>query len=122
VVFQIVPARAHSGGLRRLSPTALESSAGFRFGTSFAGGFIIGWLFKRSLRLAIIAAGVIFALIALARWTGWWQLDWDTLSQSFRDSLACVRGELAAFEKVLLGWLPSAVAGAVGAFKGLRWR
>ncbi|MFM2082413.1 MAG: hypothetical protein RL380_1104 [Verrucomicrobiota bacterium] len=99
-----------------------ENSAGFRFGASFVGGFVIGWAFRQSLRLAAVAVAVLLMAVFVARWTGWFHLDWALLETSVRESLGWLRGEALGLKRLLTGWLPSGVAGLLGVWRGLRHR
>jgi uncharacterized membrane protein (Fun14 family) len=100
----------------------LENSAWFRFGASYVGGFVIGWAFRQSLRLAAVAVAVILMAVFVAKWTGWFHLDWPLLETSVRDSLGWLRGEVLVVKKLLTGWLPSGVAGFLGVWRGMRHR
>ena len=119
---------ATSGGLflwwknTSAGATPLESSAAFRFGGSFVAGFIIGWAFRMSLRLAFVAVAVLLMALFFVKWTGWVHLDWDLLERAFRESLEFVKGEAMAAKKFLTGWLPSGVAGFLGIWRGMRHR
>ncbi len=98
----------------------LESSAMFRFGGSFVGGFFIGWAYRKSIHIAALIFGAVIGLISLAKWTGLIQLEWDTITQSLHDNLTFFEGEALKAEKFLAGLLPSGMAGALGVFKGAR--
>lgn len=98
----------------------LESSAMFRFGGSFVGGFFIGWAYRKSLRLATIIFGGLIALVGFAKWSGLLHLEWDAITRSLHDSLTLFQGEALKAEKFLTGLLPSAFAGLAGIFKGAR--
>jgi uncharacterized membrane protein (Fun14 family) len=97
-----------------------ESSALFRFGGGFCGGFFIGWAYRKSLRLAALIFGGLVALIGMAKWSGLIHLDWDAVTKSLNDVFAMCQGELARCEKFLMGLLPSGFAGLLGVFKGAR--
>jgi uncharacterized membrane protein (Fun14 family) len=99
---------------------SLESSALFRFGASFAGGFFIGWAYRKSLRIAGMIFAGLLALVGLAKWSGLLPLEWDALTQSLHDGFTFFSGEATKAEKFLTGLLPSGVAGLAGVFKGAR--
>ena len=98
----------------------LESSAMFRFGASFAGGFFIGWAYRKSIHVAGLIFGGLLALVGFAKWTGLLHLEWDAISRSLHDSFTFVQGEALQAEKFLTGLLPSGFAGLAGVFKGAR--
>ena len=100
----------------------LENSAWFRFGASFVGGFVLGWAFRQSLRLAAVAVVVLLMVVFVAKWTGWFHLDWALLETAVRDSFGWLRGEAMGLKKLLTGWLPSGVAGFLGVWRGMRHR
>jgi len=109
-----------AGGTR--PPADLKSSALFRLGFSYAGGFLIGWLFRKSLKLALLAAGVLALAVAAGKYSGMFNLDWAAIEAHTAQSLAWLKGELGAFKEFLTGYLPSAVVGFVGMFMGARHR
>jgi uncharacterized membrane protein (Fun14 family) len=102
------------------SPSDVRSSALFRLGFSYAGGFLIGWLFRKSLKLALLGAGAVGLAIAASKYSGLFNLDWTAMETHTAHSLAWLKGELGAFKDFLTGYLPSAVVGFVGMFKGAR--
>src|SRR4249919_1162050 len=55
------------------------SPALFRFGVSYIGGFFIGWMFRRFVKIAVVIAGAAIALLAALKNMGWVNLDWATL-------------------------------------------
>ena len=116
-------ARAPSTGAtaetHRLVPT---SPALFRFGASFAGGFFVGFAFRRFLKFTLLVSGAVLAGIAVLKGTGLIHLDWASFEAHIRDSLAWSHDRAAALKTFLTGYLPSAFAGGLGLFKGLRWR
>lgn len=102
--------------------SGVKSSALFRFGFSYAGGFLIGWLFRKSLKLALLATGVVALAVAAGKYSGLFNLDWAAIETHTAQSLAWLKGELGAFKEFLTGYLPSAAVGLVGMFKGARHR
>jgi uncharacterized membrane protein (Fun14 family) len=102
------------------SPADLRSSALFRLGFSYAGGFLIGWLFRKSLKLALLAAGALALAIAAGKFFDVLHLDWTAIEAQTAQGLAWFKGELGAFRGFLTGYLPSAAVGFVGMYKGAR--
>lgn len=125
--------RGTIGGGRSLSSSSLatnrpaadsgvKSSALFRFGFSYAGGFLIGWLFRKSLKLALLAAGAVALAVAAGKYFGLFNLDWAAIEAHTAQSLAWLKGELGALKDFLTGYLPSAIVGFLGLLKGARLR
>jgi uncharacterized membrane protein (Fun14 family) len=104
---------------RRLAPT---SPALLRFGGGYCGGFLIGFLFRRFLKITALIAAAVFSVITLLKWTGLIELDWAAIEAHVHESLAWTQGKLSGLKTLLTGYLPSAAAGAVGLWKGLRWQ
>jgi uncharacterized membrane protein (Fun14 family) len=108
------------GGAR---PSAgARAPALFRLGVSYLGGFFLGWLCRKSLKLAMLAGGAAVALLALARHTGLIDLDWAGVQAHVSQSLAWTKGEIGAVRHFLTGYLPSSAAAVVGLFMGARHR
>lgn len=93
-----------------------------RFGGSYAAGFLIGWAFRRFLKWSLIGGIVLFGVIALAKKLGWFELDWAAVESQVRHGLDWLKGEAGALRDFLTGYIPSAGAGLVGAFFGVRYR
>jgi uncharacterized membrane protein (Fun14 family) len=105
------------------SPAAgVNSSALFRLGGGFAGGFLIGWFFRKSLKWTLLAAGVVTAAVAAGNHFGLLGWDWAVIESEVDRSFAWMKGRMGAFKDFLAGYLPSAVAGFLGLFKGARYR
>ncbi|MFO1515138.1 MAG: FUN14 domain-containing protein [Verrucomicrobiota bacterium] len=64
--------------------SGVQSSALFRFGFSYAGGFLIGWLFRKSLKLALLATGVLALAVAAGKYSGLFNLDWAAIEATPR--------------------------------------
>ena len=102
-------------------PVAKPSSpALFRFGASYVGGFFLGWMLRRFLKLSFLILGAAICLVAVGRKYGWFELDWNWVEAHVRQSLAWVQGEAGAFKTFITGYLPSAGAAAAGTFFGFR--
>ena len=96
------------------------SPALFRFGASYIGGFFIGWLARKSLKLALLAGGAATLAIATAKHTGLIDVDWAGIEAHVSHSLAWARDGIGAAKSFLTGYLPSAAAGFLGLYKGAR--
>lgn len=115
----IVAAVATAGGLASWVAD-LSSPALAGIGGSYLGGFIIGWAFRRFLKMAALIAGVVLAGIAVLENTGWIDLDWTALETQISHGIAAVQQGAQGLKRLLSGYLPSTGAGAVGAFFGFR--
>ena len=81
--------------------TDMMSPALARGGASFLGGFLVGWAFRKTLKIALIIT-LSLAALEVNRTLNWAQ------------------GQAQSLKEVAVGYLPSAGAGVAGAFFGLR--
>ena len=91
-----------------------------RGGASYIGGFLIGWAFRRAIKVAAVIAGIALACVAALKGTGWINLDWVSIESHVSQSLSRLNGEAEGLKNLLTGYLPSAGAGGAGAFFGFR--
>lgn len=98
----------------------LSSPAIAEVGGSYLGGFVIGWAFRRFLKMAAMVAAAILACIAALKATGWITLDWASLESSITQSMKWLHGEAEGLKNLLSGFLPSAGAAGAGSFFGFR--
>lgn len=103
-------------------PPGMRSPATFRFGAGFAGGFLLGFAFRRFLKTTSALAALVLGGMALLKLTGLIELDWASLEGHVRESLAWTHGQAEALKALLTGYLPSAGAGGFGLWKGIRTR
>lgn len=96
------------------------SPAVAQLGGSYIGGFFIGWVFRRFLKMAALIAGGIFACIAVLKGTGWIDLDWGALETQITHSMAALQRGAEGLKQFLSGYLPSAGAAGAGTFFGFR--
>lgn len=94
--------------------------APFRLGVSYMGGFLIGWGFRRFIRLSVSVSLAALAVVTLGRNLGWIDLDWTMLEGQVRQTTAWIQGEAGTFKDFLESYLPSAGTAGVGAFLGFR--
>ncbi len=87
---------------------------------SYLGGFLIGWAFRRFLRMAAMLAAIVLAGIAVLKTTGWLNLDWASIEAQLSQSLRWLQGEADGLRNLLAGFLPSAGAAGAGTFFGFR--
>lgn len=100
--------------------TDMMSPALANGGASFMGGFLLGWVFRKAVKLALLITGSLLALIAILKTTGWIHLDWSLIQADVNHILDWGRGKAQGFKDVLTGYLPSAGAAGAGAFFGFR--
>ena len=96
------------------------SPAVAQIGGSYLGGFLIGWAFRRFLRVAAMLVAVVLACIGLMKAGGWIDVDWSQLEEQVRRTVQWLQGEAEGLRNVLTGFLPSAGAAGAGSFFGFR--
>jgi uncharacterized membrane protein (Fun14 family) len=84
---------------------------------SYVGGFFIGWAFRRFIRLGLALAALATLLVGLGKYAGW---DAAPAETKVKERAAWVQHEAATASDYMKHLLPSASAGAVGAFLGFR--
>lgn len=89
-------------------------------GASFLGGFLLGWAVRKTVKLALLVAASLLALIAVLKTTGWIHLDWTLIQADVNHILDWGRGKAQGFKDILTGYLPSAGAAGAGTFFGFR--
>jgi uncharacterized membrane protein (Fun14 family) len=100
--------------------TDMMSPALARGGASFLGGFLVGWAFRKTLKIALIITLSLAALVAILKTTGWIHLEWNLIQSDVNRTLNWAQGQAQSLKEVAVGYLPSAGAGVAGAFFGLR--
>ncbi|HOW98535.1 MAG TPA: FUN14 domain-containing protein [Kiritimatiellia bacterium] len=121
-VERATPPSAESGDAAEAQAPAARKPAlpaTFRLGAGYAGGFFLGWLFRKFIKTALLATGALVGLAALARGLGWFDLDWTTAGTYVRESFAWLGGHAGSFKDFIMGYVPSAGAAALGFFFGL---
>ncbi len=98
----------------------MMSPALARGGASFIGGFLVGWAFRKTLKIALLITLALAALVAILKTTGWIHLEWNLIESDVHRTLDWARGQAQSLKEVAVGYLPSAGAGLAGAFFGFR--
>lgn len=98
----------------------MMSPALARGGASFIGGFLVGWAFRKTLKIALLITLSLAALVAILKTTGWIHLEWNLIESDVHRTLDWARGQAQSLKEVAVGYLPSAGAGAAGAIFGFR--
>ena len=96
------------------------SPAVAQLGGSYLGGFLIGWAFRRFLRIAAMLAAVGLACIGAMKATGWIDVDWSAVEAQVGQTVRWLQGEAEGLKNLLTGFLPSAGAAGAGTFIGFR--
>ena len=86
---------------------------------SYAGGFLIGRLFWRVLKIAAIVAALVLGGLALFNWV---HVDTSKVKEATESGARWVRNETSQTKHYLLHILPSGGAAGLGAFVGGRRR
>ena len=97
-----------------------ESSICFRLGGSYLGGYLIGWLFQRGVKVMLFVCGLLISGLAMLKLLGWSALNGSPVEQNLSHSLAWFQAEAEGWRRYLTGYLPSATTAAVGVFLGAR--
>ena len=97
-----------------------SSPAAVQIGASYLGGFLLGWAFRRFLRIAAMLVAVVLAGIAVMKASGWIDVDWSALEAQVGRTVQWLHGEAEGLRNVLTGFLPSAGAAGAGSFFGFR--
>ena len=98
----------------------MMSPALARGGASFIGGFLVGWAFRKTLKIALLLTLSLAALVAILKTPGWIHLEWNLIESDVHRTLDWARGQAQSLKEVAVGYLPSAGAGVAGAFFGFR--
>ncbi len=99
-----------------------SSPAAAQIGASYLGGFLLGWAFRRFLRIAAMLVAIVLAGIAVMKASGWVDVDWSALEAQVGRTVQWLHGEAEGLRSVLTGFLPSAGAAGAGSFFGFRKR
>jgi uncharacterized membrane protein (Fun14 family) len=92
-----------------------------RFGVSYIGGFVLGWLLRRFLKWTLLIAGLIVAAIFILKATGLIDLPWDRIQGDVKQGSDWLQEQAGNAKRLVTGYLPSGVAAVIGAFLGF-WR
>lgn len=98
----------------------MMSPALARGGASFLGGFLLGWAFRKTVKLALLITGPLLVLILILKTTGWIHLDWTLIQGDATRTLDWARGKAQGLKEVVTGYLPAAGAAGAGAIFGFR--
>lgn len=91
-----------------------------KMGFSFFVCFAMGYASRKFLKVALIASGVIFALLYGASYMGWLEVKWDVMGTAFDGMVANLKNQFDSMKGFVTGSLPAAGMGAVGLFAGFK--
>jgi FUN14 family len=86
-----------------------------RLSLSYVGGYCIGWLFRKLIRLVMVVFALAIALLAYGKFTGF---DFKRTEERVKRGGQWAQHEVTAAEDYFKHLLPSAAAGGVGTFVG----
>ena len=98
----------------------MMSPALARGGARFLGGFLLGWAFRKTLKVTLLITISLAALVVILKTTGWIHLEWNLIQSDVNRTLDWARGQAQSLKEVAVGYLPSAGAAGAGAFFGVR--
>lgn len=90
-----------------------------RVSVSYIGGFMIGWVLRRAIKVAVALAAVAITVVGIGKYAGW---DTTRAQATVKERAVWAEQQAAATKDYLTGLMPSASAGGVGAFFGFRRR
>jgi uncharacterized membrane protein (Fun14 family) len=99
-----------------------ESPLLFRFGAGYLGGFLVGWVWRKSVKAALSLGATALALIAAAKQFGIGGADLQALQSEVAQGVGWLQHQAGALKDWLSGYVPSGVAGVVGLWRGARWK
>lgn len=91
-----------------------------RYGLSFIGAFLVAFVVKKIIKSVLIVAGLVFAAIAALKYFGIFEYDWSSAQQHVEHGVELAREESGRLAKLATEYLPSSVAGGLGAIFGAR--
>jgi uncharacterized membrane protein (Fun14 family) len=101
-----------------------EAPLAFRFGAGYLGGFLVGWVWRKSVKLALSLGGTALAAVAMAKYAGVGvgEADWQALQTGVTQGLGWLQQQALTLRDWLSGYLPSGVASVLGLWRGARWK
>ena len=91
-----------------------------KFGLSFLAGFGLGFASRKFLRWTLLLAAIAGAGLYAAHRMGWINLSSSDIERHVSEGVQMAQGQAGKVKDFVSGYLPSAAAGAVGAFIGFR--
>ena len=94
----------------------------FRFGAAYLGGFLVGWVWRKSVKVALSLGAAALALVATAKQFGIGGADLQALQAEVTGGVNWLQQQAGALKEWLSGYMPSGVASVVGIWRGARWK
>jgi uncharacterized membrane protein (Fun14 family) len=100
----------------------IDSSAprAVRYGLSFIGAFMIAFFVKKVIKSVLLVAGLVISAIAALKYFGLFEYDWSAAQQQVEQGVELARQESGRLAKLASDYLPSSVAGGLGAVFGAK--
>lgn len=91
-----------------------------RYGLSFIAAFVVAFFVKKFIKSVLIIAGLLVAAIAALKYFGILEYDWNAAQQQVEQGVELAKQESGRITKLVSDYLPSSVAGGLGAVFGAR--
>ena len=99
-----------------------ESPFAFRLGAGYLGGFLVGWVWRKSVKAALSFGAAALALVATAKQFGIGGADLQALQAEVTGGVNWLQQQAGALKEWLSGYMPSGVASVLGIWRGARWK
>jgi uncharacterized membrane protein (Fun14 family) len=90
-----------------------------RLGASYVAGFCIGWFFRKLIRIVVVVAALVIALLVFGKYAG---CDTAPAQERVKRGGEWAQHEATVTQDYLMHLLPSATGGGAGIFLGFRRR
>lgn len=104
----------------RIQPARAEPPAAFRYGASFVGAFLAAYVLKKLVRSVLLIAALLVGAILLLKYLGIVNYDWEGAQKHVEQGVDIARTEGEKYRALIMGYLPSSLAGGAGAIFGAR--
>lgn len=91
-----------------------------RYGLSFIAAFVVAFFVKKFIKSVLVIAGLLVAAIAALKYFGIFEYDWNAAQQQVEQGVELAKQESGRIAKFVSDYLPSSVAGGLGAVFGAR--
>lgn len=105
-----------------LGPLGKYSPEATRLGVSVVGGFVVGWLFRAFLKMAMLLALLGVGVMVALSYFGVMNVDLSAAREHYASAAHWLTDQAGRMKDVVLAHLPSGGGGAVGAWLGFRRR
>ncbi len=91
-----------------------------RYGLSFIAAFVVAFFVKKFIKSVLLIAGLLVSAIAALKYFGLFEYDWNAAQQQVEQGVELAKQESGRIAKVVSDYLPSSIAGGLGAVFGAR--